>query len=80
MAGVASARIANRHALHSVYYSVPKKKALLANETRMRTQLDRVRANCATKSDVEHADAQQPPSTRAWIAEIQKNAMKQGFL
>ena len=33
MAGVASARVANRHALHSVYYSTAKKPAFPLNET-----------------------------------------------
>src|SRR4026207_473017 len=40
MAGVASARIANRHALHSVYYSTAKKTALPLNETCTRASCD----------------------------------------
>jgi hypothetical protein len=38
MAGVASARIANRHALYSVYYGTTKKTALPLNETYTRAE------------------------------------------
>jgi hypothetical protein len=40
MAGVASARVANRHALHSIYYSTTEKRTLPPNETCMRAQRD----------------------------------------
>ena len=79
MAGVASARIANRHALHSVYYSAAKKKVLPPKEATTQPRNDLTRCNCAIKIEVEHARVQQTMSVHARIAEVKKDTMKQGL-
>jgi hypothetical protein len=79
MAGVASARIANRHALHSVYYSAAKKKVLPPKEATTQLRNDLMRCNCAIKIEVEHVRMQQTMSVYARAAEIKKNTMKQGL-
>ena len=79
MAGVASARIANRHALHSVYYSAAKKKALPPKEATTQLRNDLMRCNCAIKFEVEHDRMQQTMSVYARATESEKNTMKQGL-
>jgi len=55
MAGVAPARIANRHALHPVYYSTAKKTALLLNEAYTRARSDTMGRDRAIKTKLDHS-------------------------
>jgi len=52
MAGVASARIGNRHALQPVYYSTDKKTAVSLTETDTRTPRDTTQRDCTIKIEL----------------------------
>ncbi|HEY3223238.1 MAG TPA: hypothetical protein VGJ76_05535, partial [Pseudolabrys sp.] len=53
--GYRTARIGNRHALYSVYYSTAKKTALPLNETCMHAQSHMMRGRQARKSEFDRA-------------------------
>jgi hypothetical protein len=55
MAGVAPARIANRHVLHPVYYSTAKKTALPLNKACTRARSDTMGRDRAIKTKLDHS-------------------------
>src|SRR6476620_11090451 len=79
MAGVASARIANRHALHSVYYSTAKKTALPLNETCTRASSDTRRRIRVTTVVIVRAYARRATKFVYASSQLQKIRLNKDF-
>jgi hypothetical protein len=78
--GYRTARIGNRHALHSVYYSTTKKAASPLNEACTHARSDTMRGRQARNSIMTARAILRRDALVHETQKFKKHAMKQGFL